>query len=607
MKNNLLMVSAFVLFSLFVACSDISESSASSQTTETSDNATSSSVGTSATGTSGTATTNSLSASEGTQSETYSSDTIEVSSSTKTLTISGLSSGQSIYMVRTNPTASAISSGYTRYVSAASGLTTSAGTVTSSSSSGGTPEISTPWSHGGPHRCLTSSLLESLDVNSAFDSSRAATSSLTEATQITPVVNETTKKIYVDTDSDISTFSKKTATLRAIGEYCYVWVVGSANDATYWTSARLSEGGEQINAEIAQNIADNFDKIYPMVRKVFGDESDELIYNNKRYAMETYSDTGAMVNIVVYDIGADYASDASGGTVGYFYAKDYYKGSSSSSALKASNGGKYFYIDAYYTANYTSMVYSTLAHEFQHMVDWGVKYMEQGISTSTWFNEMLSMLCEDMLKDYLEENNADFTDDDSPISRLPMFNCHYYDTGLEYKTSGTYDVYYSYANNYAFGAWLVRNYGGIDVLNALSTNAYVDTASITAATGETMESLLKAYGRACLVDASGTGFNVALTQSSYAYDGYDYPLDAINLWSLEETLPDLYAKYAENAAYSSYYAFDGPVYFGYNKQAEIRPYGFTLSKIGTATSSEVTLTFNISNVSSAQNVYIVIY
>ena len=596
---------------LFSACTDsVVEENSSSEGISTGSASTASS--TSSSGSSSSDSGISSSSSQETLTETYSASSciFEIDSTVGTLELSGLSSGQAVYMIKTNPTDSAISAAYTRYVSSAEGISLSSGNVSSSStssSSGGT-SASSPWSHGhGSNHCRTLSLNENLNPASLISSSRASSSSLYAATQISPVVDETTKSIYVDNDSDISTFKSRTSTLRALGEYCYVWVVGDSSSTTYWTEESLSSGsgGEQINSEIAQSIADNFDKIYPMVRNVFGNESDNLIYGGKQYSMETYSDTGTKVNIVVYDIGMDYSSSSGGDVVGYFYAKDYYTGSSQS-VCKYSNSGKYFYIDAYYSANYTSMVFSTLAHEFQHMVDWGVKYMEQDISTETWFNEMLSMLCEDMMKQYLEENNCDFSDDDSPLSRLPMFNCHYYDTGLEYKTSGTYDVYYSYANNYAFGAWLLRNYGGMALLNKLSTNAFADIDSIENATGFSMETLLKEYGKACLINESGSGFNLAVDSEDYSWEGYNYPLDAINLWSLEESLPDLYETCSSSSSYSSFYTFDGPVYFGYNKQQEIRPYGFTLSKVGTVTDSEAEITFSTGTSSGSQKVYILI-
>lgn len=568
----------------------------------------------------------------GAESASYSSSVspniIEVSPATASLTISGLSSGKTVWMTKTNPSKNVISSSYTRYVSSVSGLTTSSGNVsTSSSDSGGTGWIPWIFHNEGSEPCVSLRLNASLPALSLSESrSLLPSEALQSVVQISPVVNSTPKNIYVDTNSDMSAFAAKKATLRASGAYCYVWVIDDRDflgNSKYWTSGSVSKssdgkGGQQINSEIAQSIADNFDKIYPMVRKVFGQESDKIIYQAKSISeMSSWSDTGTKVNIVVYDIGNDYSSTSSdtGGTVGYFYSKDYYYQYNNGDAAY-SNAGKYFYIDAYYTANETAMVYSTLAHEFQHMVDFGVKTMaslekntRSPLQSSTWYNEMKSMLCEDIMKNYLEEANSDFTDDDSPFRRFPMFCRHYYDTGLEYKTSGTYDVYYSYANNYAFGAWAARNYGGLSFINKIATNNYVDIDSITAASGCSIEEMLKKYTAACLVNKEKYGFNIALDKSDFEENNYYYPLDAVNLWDLKKLLPDSYSTFKKNnptADISSYYSFAGPVYFGYNSQKDLRPYGFALSKVGTTTSSTITLNFNRSNIDDAQRTYIII-
>ncbi|WP_294430474.1 hypothetical protein [uncultured Treponema sp.] len=565
----------------------------------------------------------------GTKSEEYSASAspniIEVSPTTAQISISGLSSGKTIWMTKTNPTKTGISAKYTRAVSSVSGLTTATGNATASSSSGGNL-INTilGWftrSASGEHYegCLSATLNSRLDFSELANRSLAAGPAPSKAvTQINPVVNSTTKSIYIDVNSSMSKYEAKTATLRAKGEYCYVWVIGTGNESTYWTQGSAS--GEKINASIAQSVADNFDKIYPMVRKVFGEESDKILYQ-ARYIndMSDYSNTGKMVNIVVYDIANDYNGEKpNGGTLGYFYAKDYYADYAKGVAAY-SNKGKYFYIDAYYTANETATVYSTLAHEFQHMVDFGVKTMktfEKTFKTSkttlqsgSWYNEMKSMLCEDIMKDYLEANNSNFTDDDSPFQRLPMFCRHYYDTGLEYKESGTYDVYYSYANNYAFGAWAARTYGGVDFINKIATNDYVDIASITAASGTSISEMLKYYTAACLFQESNYGFNKKLTQTKYSSNGYSYPLEAIDLWTLNNVLTDSYNSFRKSGAsgkISSFYSYDGPVYFGYNAQQDLRPYGFTLVKVGTANSSTITLKFNTSDIDNAQKTYIII-
>lgn len=542
---------------------------------------------------------------------TYSTDSniFEVSSSVSSVTISGLSNGKTLYLAKTNPYSSSISASYTRYVTGGSGVSLSSGDASSdSSSNSGSSGSGKSSGHSGfgPHHCISLSLSSSLPQISE-NSSRVATSSLTKVTPTVYTesdVGTATRSIYVDQDSDISTFAAETATLRAVGSFCYVWVV-SEN----WTEGSAS--GEKINSEIAKNIATNFDTMYEKIRAVFGEESDELSANtslSSKVAMADYSETGEIVNIVIYDIGKDYEHGTnSGDVVGYFYAKDYFCLSNATSVYKYSNKGKYFYVDGYFAANDTSTVYSTLAHEFQHMIDFGVKTMEQGLSSSTAHNEMKSMLCEDIMYSSLSELDSNFTEDDSPVARLPLFNRHYADVGLEYKSTSP-EVYYSYANNYAFGAWLLRSYGGIELLHKIATNDCTDEKAIlaalktTGASDTTMEAVLKNYALSCIL-SDESAFSTEFSDSELHFSGFDYSLIPIDLWNLESALPETYSE-CKNS--TSYYKFDGPYLYGYNKQAELRPYGLTLGKIGSATGDEVTINFNTTGISTAQKVYVVV-
>jgi len=555
----------------------------------------------------------------GSKEESYSSSSlpniIEVPARTATVKISNLPSGKTLWLSKTNPTETLISSKYTRYVNSGSGISLETGNVSESSTTNVFNWLS------GNHTaspCVSASLNRKFNENMRSALSSARTVSITEpsktVTQITPEVGSTKKMIYVDTNSSMSTYAPKNAILRAVGTSCYVWVID--DNGKYWTdSSSPSENGQQINSAIAKSIADNFDKLYPMVRAVFGYESDDMIVqsggslNIVKKAVNAYSDTGSMVNIVVYDIANDYSKGQTGGTVGYFYAKDYYYNYNYSAAA-FSNAGKYFYIDAYFTANSTAMVYSTLAHEFQHMIDFGVKTLatDGNLSSGAWYNEMKSMLCEDIMNKYLVDNNKDFTTEDGPFDRLPMFCRHYYDTGLEWRDNDDYNVYYSYANNYAFGAWAARNYGGISFINKIASNNSVDIVSIEAASGSSITEMLKNYTAACLLDSPKYGFNKDLSQTSFVSNGYYYPMLAVDLWDLSEILPEFYQIHNQQVpkGISTYYSVVGPVYFGYNSQQDLRPYGFTLSKIGVANSTVVTLNFNTTDIDDAQKTYIII-
>lgn len=562
-------------------------------------------------------------ANEATWTYSAASPVYELAPDVATLNISGLPSGKYVYMAKTNPTSNAISAAYTQSVASASGLALGS-EETSSGSSGGAGSGSLlsiligvlGAILGGTTYTSATGFVPQMKFNAFVPLTATSLSIGTDvkttmidrtSEQLKLVVNKTTKSIYVDNDANISTFAKKDATLRAVGKYCNVWVIDE-----YYTSGKAS--GSRVSSAICSSFADKFDGIYGKVRELFGDESDEIYYyysngEFKSESMSRLSDTGMYdkthnkVNIVIYDIGGDASSANGGGVVGYFYAKDYFPNgtdiqkltgkaySQTEQLLNYSNEGKYFYVDSKYAVNDTTMVYSTLAHEFQHMVHWNQKTMRQELESGSGFNEMLSMLCEDLLQSYLG-----LDDDDSPKSRLPLFEKCYPDVGLEYRDSSSYLTLLSYADNYAFGAWLARNFGGAQLVKALSTNAYVDAKSIEAATGKSMEYLLKWYAVSCLDK------NSARLNPSYTFNKAAGELSPINLWTLSSSLD---ATYAETKS-SGYYKFDGPASFGYNAKYNLRPYGMTLNYVGKTTNQNVTLNMGTETVSSKAKVYIVV-
>lgn len=557
----------------------------------------------------------------------YASDSpiFEVDSYATSLTISGLETGQKIYLAKTNTSASAsISSSNARYVTNGSGLTLStAETASSSSGTGSSPGL--PVSSAAVTNFVAPVNLSPSNFTKSVSLGRSVSAAVTSVTPLELTVDTTTKDIYVDQDENISSFTQETATLRAEGTYCNVWVVND-NFSTDGTSS-----GEQIDSSLALALADTFDAIYPMIRTVFGDESENLYaYSSgsvSEIAMATYDDTGTYengssenqkVNIVVYDIANDYStsSGSSTGIVGYFYNKDYYynTGTTLSSMngykiIDYSNAGKYFYIDAYYAVDYTDAVFSTLAHEFQHMINWGIKAMDHDLDPSTWYNEMLSMLSEEIMRDSLG-----ISYDDAPEARLPFFERCYKDNGIEYRSTSSYTTLLSYANSYAFGAWAVREFGGAQVISAMARNSYVDMDSVVRGinsvngTSYDAEDLLRMYAEACIFSDTDLGmpsFNQQ-AEETLTYSGsdtsYTYPVEALDLWNLADIFT---SDFTDTYTSSTYYKYDGPKLYGYNAAYEIRPYGMTLVDVGTATDDSVTLTFT-SNGSSAQHLYVMV-
>lgn len=262
--------------------------------------------------------------------------------------------------------------------------------------------------------------------------------------------------------------------LKAVGTHCYVW---------YKKKSGISVTDTQL-----QKLADTFDSIYEKETYIFGDNYDP----NCNYSNLITCNTEQKVHLIVYDIYDDYSASQTGGVFGYFTSYDFNKNGVS---IEQSNECECLHLDSYFLQIAEGSMLSTIAHEFQHLlhfVNKGLKYSTSNNTSirysDTWFNEMMSMVCEDIMQTQL-----DLEDDDSPKGRLNTFNSNYI-LGFEKWREGN-DVYVSYANAYAFGAYLVRNFG-IDFIKELAQNDYVNKEAITQAlisTGASVQSFDEAF------------------------------------------------------------------------------------------------------------------
>lgn len=417
-------------------------------------------------------------------------------------------------------------------------------------------------------------------------------------------VDNSEKSLWVDIPATKTGFSEKSsdgkytkrpATLRAVGSHCYIWVLDS-----YFAS---TASGSKISSEKAKALAEKFDALYPLVRDVFGTESDKMIDTSGLVDISSGSDTGTKVNIVVYDIEGDYEPGQEGGTLGYFWAKDYYTAAaakdSGDATIGLTNCGKYFYVDSYFLNEAPEMLYSTLAHEFQHMINFGQKTMRsmetaqteaQVLVSQTWSNEMMSMVCEDMVQEYLGVQ-----DKDSPIARLPWLCQHYYLSGLIDWLGGN-SVQVSYAGAYAFGAYLARNYGGKELIKEIATNDYVDQEAITQALKsigekETFESVFEKYAQVLVLDNAPPAANAPSFNKSVPGIGEGKRMKAIDIFKVQYQDEELYPILLDTNA---------------NSRVDLRPYGFTLHSIGyTKSAEDIQLTFS-SPVEDKEKVYILV-
>lgn len=577
-----------------------------------------------------------------------------ITSDVLTLNISGDLSGKNLYLVQVNPTSSTISSDNLRTVVNSKNLSSyaySAFSLNSSHLVGGGNSLAADFSE--------SELTELLENESSFkykhfvgeklpglrrsSSSRFASQSLSSVSANSSIAEKTwnigdKKSVYVDTDSAMSTFSKKSATLRAKSGSCYVWIVDD-----YFSE---SAGGDKAGTEIAEKYAEKFEEMYPCITKVFGDESNEIINlsSDRISDIKTLSDTGEKINIVVYDIGDDYGKSSQTGVAGYFYSKDYYYASpdylasnSGYELVGKSNVGKYFYIDSVFANSDFDDTISTLAHEFQHMVNFNQKNMASlksvlaGTSSKTLspdsnYNEMLSMLCEDMMQEKLG-----LEDYASPKNRIQTFNAYYSLSGMrEYRNDENSVL--SYCTAYAFGSWLSRQYGGAALVKEISTNSYDGNDSIVNAvnkvngTSKTFDDLFAEFTVAVTGISSSHSSVYTHNQNaakSISCNSYYYPMKAFDLWSRDSVVYEnagskyVYSFSLENTEFQtkmnsykySLYDFNGSfVFSNYVSGVDLRPeYGMIVRGIGKYGSNVTsdTLTFSSSGASGLY-LYVVI-
>ena len=432
--------------------------------------------------------------------------------------------------------------------------------------------------------------------------------------------------VSLDNSVNLNSFSAKKVTLRAIGKNtsevkCLVWV----DDDSYDSS---SSSGKKVNYEVAKNLADTFAAYCDLERQVFGSESDVFVGGTP---FSSASKTENYVNIVVYDIGKDYSYQVENqcGVVGYFYSRDYYMTNANVRGAKSSNEGKYFYIDApfcnYNASKSTSRSYdysgnngkvsgtviSTLFHEFQHMINFNQKNILRSFEdVPTWYNEMLSMLAEDMMQNVLVLTNGE-----APRgSRLPAFNLYYWLSGTTDYLDGSNAVI-SYSSAYAFGAWLSRTYGGPEFVSKMSRNEKVGMDSILAAVQEklgssetmTKEKLLNLYVQACVFRTKFSS-NADHTFPSFykdaggeiSYGGQTVSMSKINLFA---------TMYKYNVGETDTTPYYGPLLFSPTYQVEVRPNGFVLHSLGTVAKgqNDVTLVFSPNVYSNEKANQLVIY
>jgi hypothetical protein len=325
-------------------------------------------------------------------------------------------------------------------------------------------------------------------------------------------------------------------------------------DDNYWTS--------EITAQMLTDISNRFlvapesaNDIYHWDTSVVGEP-----WGPQGYSNLVDWDANNTITILLTHLNTSYGPG--GVTVGYFWSKDNF----AATQYSGSNQRIMFYIDsklysslngsesAYASTNYwPQIVFSTLAHEFQHMIQFYQKQVVRGAATGTdtWINEMCSMLMEDLVAQKLGgAGPRGVVTPDAGLpgngnGRIPWFNASSNASLAVTATGGGFGLT-DYAVAYAFGAWLIRNYGGPDLLKRIVQCPQTDSSAVVNAAGafsgqaETMDRLLERWSASVILSSTttappgyryNTGGWTAFSEGSQTFD-----LGSINFFNYSPTL-----------------------------------------------------------------------
>ncbi|MEQ8224712.1 MAG: hypothetical protein ABRQ37_20510, partial [Candidatus Eremiobacterota bacterium] len=263
-----------------------------------------------------------------------------------------------------------------------------------------------------------------------------------KAIQSSDYVGQEQKFWVVDSDdNDVQI----TATLKAMGAYCYVYVDN--------TSAATTTQAQQVVNEWEGTS-------YPTVLSHFGEptdvDGDDHIYILLSPALNNGGETSPS------------------GTYGYFYSRDQYPGT-------YSNYKDIIYLNSAFlvagNSNDIFEFFATLPHEFQHMVNFNYK----GNDENTTFNEGCSMISE-MYAGYGLPNGSEFAY--SVVKNFEINPVNYSITEWYYNKTG-------YGISFLFMCYINDQYGSAKVKQIVSGSSNTGPGNIANVVGVPFETLYK--------------------------------------------------------------------------------------------------------------------
>lgn len=383
-----------------------------------------------------------------------------------------------------------------------------------------------------------------------------------------------------------SEITSASGTLKYQGEHCNIWLISQDTTAS---------PGAVTNVQY-EAIADRADDIYDLMVSEFAAHEDVAV----NFDNATIGDVGSdgRINLLLYDIFGD-GTSASGYTAGFFYSGNFFTSVAGTVVdaihmdIGTAQGYKYFTDDGA-----SEDFYSTIAHEFQHMLFFMYCGYKVGSLDSelTWFNEALSALTEMYYSTGVPGQTQDAAD-----SKMVLANQNSYTDGA---TSGDYADFLNFGSNF-------KNYGMVNLFSSMmqqqtngeyGKNVYTYLKTLTYDQSITAETLI------------GNALKAALGSDFDAYSAaevFTYVYEAL----MENYITDGGTVVTEDGSYTTYSLWEGEEslwsykdlattrYSGYSTAYDTLSSGGTFSLVGypsdsdsVAASHEITLKLDATTV-----------
>lgn len=279
---------------------------------------------------------------------------------------------------------------------------------------------------------------------------------------------------YIAYTDDVSDSELKQFTLEKVGTHCKIWYYDDIQPGII-NGVSVPDVKESDLTERFTELAEKFDAVFKPEQIIFGS-------NAIKNTSGDFISTPEKIDILIFDIDKDAYKEAAGGSyvskMGYFCYVDVVTEAALSRSEKKykTNQSECFYIDTIFLKNYPKKIYTTLVHEFQHLLCFINKVVNNDAAEmeETWYSEMLSQVAEEIFLPYME---IDFKES-GPFERIWFFNNYGYPYGF-FSWEEEY-IMSSYGNSYAFGSYLLHKYG-IDFIRAVAHSPNVNKTAVTEA------------------------------------------------------------------------------------------------------------------------------